>query len=199
MVIAGNSAIVGAANDPGAPRSAGLRSHRAPDLRSPVGPMGPRSAATQHTPRPPSQPSSGPSRPPGAHGQCLVGLPVAPSERGERTVGPPPPERGRLRAPGSLDVAAGRPGHGSDRYPARVSSCDGPARVSVRVVPRSGRDEVAGERDGRLVVRTTAPPVDDRANQAVCRLVADYLGVPRGRVSIDSGHHSRYKVVRIDV
>jgi uncharacterized protein YggU (UPF0235/DUF167 family) len=72
-----------------------------------------------------------------------------------------------------------------------------PTRLEVRVIPRARRDAVGGERDGRLVVRTTAAPVDDRANAAVRRLVADHLGVPVRCVEIASGHRSRDKVLRI--
>ena len=70
--------------------------------------------------------------------------------------------------------------------------------LAVRVIPRARRDEVGGERDGRLVVRTTAAPVDDAANEAVRRLVAEHLGVPRRRVRLVSGHRSRDKLLRVD-
>ena len=72
-----------------------------------------------------------------------------------------------------------------------------PSELRIRVVPRARRDEVGGERDGRLVVRTTAAPVDDKANDAVVRLVADHLGVPRREVEIVSGHRARDKTLRI--
>lgn len=55
-----------------------------------------------------------------------------------------------------------------------------------------------GERAGRLLVRVTAPPVDARANEALCRLLAKRAGVARGRVWIVSGERSRDKRVRID-
>jgi uncharacterized protein YggU (UPF0235/DUF167 family) len=70
--------------------------------------------------------------------------------------------------------------------------------LQVRVISRAKRDEVGGERAGRLLVRTTAPPSDERANIAVRRLVAAHLGVPKQRVVIESGHHSRDKVLRVD-
>jgi len=70
--------------------------------------------------------------------------------------------------------------------------------IAVRVIPRARRDAVGGERDGRLLVRTTAPPIDDAANEAVCRLVAAHLGVPRRRVTLLSGHRSRDKVLRVE-
>jgi uncharacterized protein YggU (UPF0235/DUF167 family) len=69
--------------------------------------------------------------------------------------------------------------------------------VDVRVIPRARRNEVGGERGGRLLVRTTASPVDDRANASVRKQVAEYLGVSVRRVEIASGHHSRDKVLRI--
>ena len=70
-------------------------------------------------------------------------------------------------------------------------------RLEIRVIPRAKRDEVGGERGGRLLVRTTAAPVDDQANVAVRKLVAAHLGVPVRGVAIVSGHHSRDKVLGI--
>jgi len=78
-----------------------------------------------------------------------------------------------------------------------MPSSDGSTLLAVRVIPRARRDEVGGERAGRLVVRTTASPVDGRANVAVCRQVAEHLGVAPRRVTIESGHRSRDKVLRI--
>ena len=65
------------------------------------------------------------------------------------------------------------------------------------MIPRAQRDEVGGERAGRLVVRTTAAPVDDKANAAVCRLVAAFLSVRERDVEIVSGHRSRDKTLRV--
>jgi uncharacterized protein (TIGR00251 family) len=70
--------------------------------------------------------------------------------------------------------------------------------VPVRVIPRARRDELAGERDGRLLVRVAAPPVDGKANGAVCALLAAAAGVPKGRVSIVRGAQARDKLVRIE-
>ena len=72
-----------------------------------------------------------------------------------------------------------------------------PFELKVRVIPRAHRDELGGERAGRLVVRTTAAPVDDRANAAVCKLVAGYFAVRERDVQIVSGHRSRNKTVRV--
>jgi uncharacterized protein (TIGR00251 family) len=72
------------------------------------------------------------------------------------------------------------------------------AEIEVRVIPRARRDEIGGERGGRLLVRLTAPPVDGAANAALCRLVARRVGVPARRVSIVRGQASRDKLVRVE-
>jgi uncharacterized protein len=72
------------------------------------------------------------------------------------------------------------------------------AELAVRVIPRARRDEIAGERDGRILVRLTAPPVEGAANAALCRLVARSAGVPARRVSIVRGLTSRDKVLRVE-
>ena len=69
--------------------------------------------------------------------------------------------------------------------------------ISIRVAPRSRREAVDAERDGRLVVRTTAAPVDGSANERVIELLAEHFGVRRRQVEIVSGHHSRAKTVRV--
>jgi uncharacterized protein (TIGR00251 family) len=65
------------------------------------------------------------------------------------------------------------------------------------VVPRSRRESVDPERDGRVVVRTTAAPIDGAANERVIELLAEHFGVRRREVEIVSGHRSRDKTVRI--
>jgi len=71
------------------------------------------------------------------------------------------------------------------------------ATISVRVQPRARSDALTVVRDGVLVVRLTAPPLDGRANDALCRLIAGRLGIKTSGVEILRGHRSREKVVRI--
>ena len=72
------------------------------------------------------------------------------------------------------------------------------AHISVRLQPRASRDEITGLRDdGVLVVRVTAPPVDGRANDALCKLLAKRLDVAPSRVSVVRGERSRDKLVLV--
>lgn len=68
---------------------------------------------------------------------------------------------------------------------------------AVRVQPQASRDEIVGEYQDGLKIRLTAPPQDDRANQALRKLLAARLKVPLTAVRIASGERSRNKRVQI--
>ena len=72
------------------------------------------------------------------------------------------------------------------------------ADLRVRLTPRAHRDEVTGVRDGLVLARVRAPPVDGRANAALERLLAKALGLPPSRVEVVRGRSAREKVVRVD-
>ena len=49
-----------------------------------------------------------------------------------------------------------------------------------------------------MLIRVTAPPVDGKANDALCRLVAKAAGVAPSRVSVVRGHTARDKLLRVE-
>jgi uncharacterized protein (TIGR00251 family) len=70
-------------------------------------------------------------------------------------------------------------------------------RLAVRVTPRASRNAITGEREGRLTLKVTAPPVDAAANAAVIALVGEAVKVPKRDVTIISGAHSRSKTLAV--
>ena len=78
-----------------------------------------------------------------------------------------------------------------------VRDVAGGATLRVRVSPRAPRDEMAGERNGALVVRLTAPPVEGQANAALVRFLARHLGVAPSVVSVAQGAKTRDKVLLV--
>jgi uncharacterized protein (TIGR00251 family) len=74
-----------------------------------------------------------------------------------------------------------------------VAERDGAVVFAVRLTPRASRDAIEGEYHGALKVRLTAPPVEDRANQALRRLLAENLNVPVSAVRIVAGEKGRTK------
>lgn len=69
--------------------------------------------------------------------------------------------------------------------------------IEVRVLARAPRDEVVGERGGRLALRVVTAPVDGAANERALALLARELGVPRGQTELLAGARGRNKRVRV--
>lgn len=66
--------------------------------------------------------------------------------------------------------------------------------IAVRVQPRARKNEIRGVVDGRLQLRTTAPPTDGKANAAVARAIAKLFGIPPSRVELRRGQTHRDKL-----
>ena len=64
-------------------------------------------------------------------------------------------------------------------------------------MPRAGRSGFAGLRDGALLVKLAAAPVDGAANDELIALLARTLKIPKRDVTIVSGDRSRSKRIRI--
>ena len=67
----------------------------------------------------------------------------------------------------------------------------------VRVQPRAARDQLAGEHNGAIKLRISAPPVDGKANEACRRLIAKLVGVSPSAVEIIAGESSKDKLIRV--
>ena len=72
-----------------------------------------------------------------------------------------------------------------------------PTDLEVRVIPRAGRSEVAGMRDGAVLVRVAAAPAEGAANAELVDVLARALHRPKRDITIVSGERSRKKRVRI--
>jgi uncharacterized protein len=79
-------------------------------------------------------------------------------------------------------------------------SADG-VELRVRLTPKSAHDKIEGVEtrgdDPFLKVRVRANPTDGKANTALEKLIAEWLGLARGRVALTSGHTARIKTVTI--
>lgn len=68
---------------------------------------------------------------------------------------------------------------------------------AVKVHPRARKNGITGAIGDALKLALTAPPVEDRANQAVIEFFAGLFAIPRASVTIASGETSRNKTVRV--
>lgn len=70
--------------------------------------------------------------------------------------------------------------------------------LAVKAVPNAPRSTLAGWLGEALKVRVQAPPVEGRANEALCAFLAGELDLPRRAVTVLRGDTSRLKLVRIE-
>ena len=74
-----------------------------------------------------------------------------------------------------------------------------PLRLSVKVVPKSGRNEIVEQQaDGTLRIKVAAAPEKGKANRALCEFLAEKLGVAKSRIRIVTGETSALKRIRIE-
>ncbi len=72
-------------------------------------------------------------------------------------------------------------------------------RIAVRLTPRAGVDSVdPPDEHGEVRARVRAAPVEGAANEALLRLLAASLDLPRSSVRLLTGSRGRRKVVEID-
>ncbi|OGR07722.1 MAG: hypothetical protein A3K23_03450 [Desulfobacca sp. RBG_16_58_9] len=65
------------------------------------------------------------------------------------------------------------------------------------VVPGAARTEVVGLHGDRLKLRVAAAPEKGAANRKLLEFLAQRLGLPKKRVRLSGGAHSREKVVEL--
>ena len=70
-------------------------------------------------------------------------------------------------------------------------------RVRLRVSPGAGRAGVVGRHGDAWKIRVAAPADRGRANDAVVRLLAATLSLPRDAVTLVSGRTNRDKIVEL--
>ena len=74
---------------------------------------------------------------------------------------------------------------------------DSPKIFNIRVTPHAKQNKVV-ETDGVLRVYTTVAPENGRANDAVIKLLSEYLDVPKSKIKILRGTTGRDKIVAVD-
>ena len=74
---------------------------------------------------------------------------------------------------------------------------DSRTRLKVRVTANSHRPGLVGILDKIVHLKVSAPPADGRANNELCRTLAEYLRIPASLVQVRFGHSARVKTVEV--
>lgn len=70
--------------------------------------------------------------------------------------------------------------------------------LRVRVKPNAKQSRIQKHGEDDWVVSLQAPPIEGKANQALIKLLAKELGIPKSRIRIKSGRTSRHKLIDIE-
>ena len=70
-------------------------------------------------------------------------------------------------------------------------------KITVRVKPNARKNEVKQIDADHYLVSVTAPPVDNKANEKVIELLAEYFDKPRRVITIVRGSTVKEKTVEI--
>ncbi len=70
-------------------------------------------------------------------------------------------------------------------------------KIFVRTKPRARKTLVEQVDQTHFVVSINEPPIENRANEAVIKALADYFKISPSQVEITSGHTAKTKVVEL--
>ncbi len=71
-------------------------------------------------------------------------------------------------------------------------------KIQVKVHARSKREGIVPQPDGSYKVDVKAPPVEGKANEAVCKVLAEFFKKPKSSVRVVQGATNSRKVVEVD-
>lgn len=75
-------------------------------------------------------------------------------------------------------------------------------KLQIRVIPNGKFNKIVEFKEDdngilNIKLKVTSPPVDNKANQAVIDLLADFFDIKKSNIEILLGHTSRQKVIAI--
>ena len=70
-------------------------------------------------------------------------------------------------------------------------------KITVQTKPCAKNEEVIQMDQTHFKVSVKEPPIEGRANEGVCRLIAEYFDIAPSNVTVVSGHTSKKKILEI--
>jgi hypothetical protein len=69
-------------------------------------------------------------------------------------------------------------------------------KISVFIKPNSKQEKVESSATG-YIVYVKEPPIENRANNALVKLIAEHFKIPKSKVKITSGLKSKRKIIEL--
>jgi uncharacterized protein YggU (UPF0235/DUF167 family) len=71
--------------------------------------------------------------------------------------------------------------------------------IKVKATPSAKKESIEKTSEDTFVVCVKEPAKRNLANRKIVEKIADELMVPKGKIRIISGHHSRNKILSVDI
>ena len=71
-------------------------------------------------------------------------------------------------------------------------------KLTIYLRPSSSKNEIEKLSEDSYRVRVTEQPVDNKANEALIKLLSEYFNVPKTNLKIVRGHKSKTKIIKIN-
>lgn len=69
--------------------------------------------------------------------------------------------------------------------------------IKLKVKPNAKKNSIQVLEDGSFYVSLNAPPVDGKANAKLIEVLSNFLNIPKSKIFIKAGKHSKEKLVEI--
>ena len=70
-------------------------------------------------------------------------------------------------------------------------------KIKIKVKTNSSKEEIKKINESEFILSVKEPPIENKANQAVLKLLSEYFNVPKSNISILKGKTSRNKIIQI--
>lgn len=70
-------------------------------------------------------------------------------------------------------------------------------KIRVKVKPNAHQEQVEIMADSTYLISVKEPPIENKANQAVIKVLADYFRIPKSKITIVAGLKSRRKIIEL--
>lgn len=68
---------------------------------------------------------------------------------------------------------------------------------TVKVQPRSSKNEICGIYGDAVKIKLTSPPVEGEANESLINFLSKSLNICKGQIEIIGGHKSKNKLIKM--
>jgi len=68
---------------------------------------------------------------------------------------------------------------------------------TVKVQPRSSKNEICGIYGDAVKIKLTSPPVEGEANESLINFLSKSLNISKGQIEIIGGHKSKNKLIKM--